>query len=65
MDKKEELKEYTIYWASNRYGTSKIKAYSKEEAREKAEADENFDEENLDLSPDLEGGWDIVDIDEG
>jgi len=63
MHEKEELKEYTIYWALSRYGTSKVKAHSKEEAREKAENDENFDEANLDLSPALEG-WVVEDIDE-
>ena len=62
MDKKEE-KEYTIYWALERYGTSKVKAISKLEARKKAENDENFDEAELDLSPNLEE-WHIVDIDE-
>ena len=60
MDKKETIKTYLVYWSLSKYGTQRVKAHNKEEAKEIANTD--FDEDNLDLSPALEG-WVIEGID--
>jgi len=56
--KVKKTKKFKILWKSNRYGESVVEAKNKEEARKKANNDEDEDFEELDVLDD----WDIEEI---
>ena len=57
-----EEKEFLVSFEKTSYGSVTVKAFSEEEAQEKAEEIANYDPEYVD--EDIEDGWEFCDISE-